>query len=78
MIGRIEFPWRDGKTLTATLQNNGVWTCSDPIARTMLNALATPGPGWRPPGGQLHDGAALRKGRVIDEVEEVIDPNVEY
>ena len=78
MIGIIEFPWREGP-LQATLEDDLTWSCSDHLARSTLNVLAPPGPGYLPPGGQLRDGAALRSGRIVEEVEQPApDPDVAY
>jgi hypothetical protein len=78
MIGRIEFDWTGGRTLQATLEDDGTWSCSDRVARTSLNTLAPSSAGYLPRGGQLRDGAAVRSGRIIKEVEEPFDPNVDY
>ena len=77
MIGRIEFR-HIGQQLQATLEDDRSWSCSDRIVQVQLNAMAPPGPGYLPPGGQLRDGAALKSGRILEEVEKKLDPDVEY
>tara|TARA_Y100000310_G_C20193860_1_gene583724 strand:+ start:69 stop:308 length:240 start_codon:yes stop_codon:yes gene_type:complete len=76
LIGRIEFPAAGG-TLQATLEDDRTWSCSDRLARNLLNSLAPAAPWYMPPAGQLHDGAALRSGRVIEEVE-LEEPDLDF
>ncbi len=77
MIGKIEFEHREA-ILEAILEDNGRWTCSDRLALQLLEIEAPPGPGWRPVGGQLHDGAKAMSGRVTQETKVRHDPDVAY
>jgi hypothetical protein len=78
MIGRIEFQVA-GETVQATLEDDHSWSCSDRPAQLELERLAPAGSGWRPIVSQLYDAQkALPECRIVEEIEEPFDPDVDY